>query len=599
MSDPPPAKKPSGLSLYGDLIAPRGGGVISAGPVRYDMKAKESEPEAQKKKNAAYQFTPAIKRPVQKKGKSKTPSSFGARPPSVVGDAVGASAAGTSSPDKQLPSSTPQQPSVGPGLTYQDIVNNVDEDEDEELYMNHKPKWQGRGGRKHKNKKNKRPDEEDEVDWDAIYDPAKPSNLARYQGSTEQDAERAEWTHFVHWHRDMANKHPDVQRPKPRNNLFAPPANLSFAPPVFNEAPSAGNDPMDIDDDEYYLPPAGGLSTSFDRSTSHQPAAPAIIPQDATGDDAYMRRLRLSGMAQQTSAQGTPEPVSQQVASTAPPATAAPPGNLAAQMAAAKAKLAAAKAKIDAQHAQGGLPSGPSPTPPVESTTLPPSLPPPPQSQDPSMIIKAPVRYQPADAQEEVQSGTMSTFQAPAALQPASKVSGQKGFAARLMAKMGWEEGQGLGAKGEGITTAIIAQPTKRKRRSDKEGGGWRPATGKIVGGKKRNVQSTDDDEGEFGNISSVVKLQGMLDELDVGYEIEENNLQQEIGEKFSKDYGTIERLFIWREENGGNNEVFVKFTNQLSALKACGGTNEMTFAGNPVKARFFDAAKFENGEYA
>ena len=88
---------------------------------------------------------------------------------SGVGGAVGTSAADTSSPDKHLPSSTPhQQPSVGPGLTYQDIVNNVDEDEDEELYMNHKPKWQGRGGRKHKNKKNKKMDEEDEVDWDAI-----------------------------------------------------------------------------------------------------------------------------------------------------------------------------------------------------------------------------------------------------------------------------------------------------------------------------------------------------------------------------------------------------------------------------------------------
>jgi hypothetical protein len=56
MSDPPPAKKPSGLSLYGDLIAPKEGGVISAGPVRYDMKAKEPEPEAQKKKNGRVAF---------------------------------------------------------------------------------------------------------------------------------------------------------------------------------------------------------------------------------------------------------------------------------------------------------------------------------------------------------------------------------------------------------------------------------------------------------------------------------------------------------------------------------------------------------------
>jgi hypothetical protein len=138
----------------------------------------------------------------------------------VAGGAAGTAAAvapGSSSSDKQFSSGTSQQPPVGRALTYQDIVDNVDEDEDEELYMNHKPKWQGRGGKKHKNKK-KRYEEEDEVDWDAIYDPAKPSNLARYQGSTEQDAERAEWTHFLHWHRDKANKHAEVQKTKPRNS---------------------------------------------------------------------------------------------------------------------------------------------------------------------------------------------------------------------------------------------------------------------------------------------------------------------------------------------------------------------------------------------
>ena len=110
----------------------------------------------------------------------------------AVGEAAGTAAAvasGTSSSDKQILGGTSQQPPVGRGLTYDDIMKNVDEDEDEELYMNNKPKWQGRGGKKHKNKKNRRQEEEDEVDWDAIYDPAKPSNLARYQGSTEQDAE--------------------------------------------------------------------------------------------------------------------------------------------------------------------------------------------------------------------------------------------------------------------------------------------------------------------------------------------------------------------------------------------------------------------------
>jgi splicing factor 45 len=512
------------------------------------------------------------------------------------------------------------------------MVNKVDEDEDEELIYKHKPQWQGRGGRKNKNKKNKK-EEYDEVDWDAIYDPAKPSNLARYQGSTEQDSERAEWTHFLHCQKTLAEKHSKNARPKTRNSastqsrgrlstdrnldLFAPPANLSFAPPVFNDTPLAPADHMDIDDDKYYPPPAAVAPPTF--NTGQSSSVPSGIPQDFTGDDAYMRRLQLSGMSQypnprahtdftQQPQQPTPPVASSTQPSTVRPGAAAVSSiDTAAKKAEALAKIAAFKAKYDAQHAQNGKIAESSSAPPQHATTLPP--PPVPQA-DASTIIKAPVRYNLADAQVDslldrenarAQSGSISKSQSPAPEQPRSKMPGQSGFGARMMAKMGWEKGQGLGAKGEGITTAIIAQPSKRKRRSDKDGGGWaqQPNMGKIVGGKKAKVQTTEDDSGEFGTISYVVKLQGMLDELDVAHEIEENNLMQEIGEEFSKNYGAIERLFVWREENGGDNAVFVKFTSQLSALNACTGKDGMTFAGNPVAARFFPTDKFEAGEYA
>jgi splicing factor 45 len=544
-------------------------------------------------------------------------------------------AAGTISPDKQLPSCTPQQPSVGQRVSYQDIVNNVDEDEDEELIFNHKPKWQGRGGRKNKNKKNKK-EEYDEVDWDAIYDPAKPSNLARYQGSTEQDSERAEWTHFLHCQKALAQKQSTTAKPKARNSasiqsrmrlrtnldldLFAPPANLSFAPPAFNDSPHAPTDPMDIDDDdEYYPPPAAVAPPTFNNNATPSWSTPSGIPQDFTGDDVYMRRLQLSGMSQPPDPQAHTDFTQQfqppdlpVASSTSPPSgpptpAAIPSINMEAKKTEAHARLAAVRAKINAQHAQNSKSAEPSSTPPQHAT----SLPPPPEPQaDTSTIIKAPVRYNLLDAQVDTlldredarpQSGSISKSQSPAPEQARSKMPGQKGFGARMMAKMGWAEGQGLGAKGEGITTAIIAQPSKRKRRSDKDGGGWaqQPNMGKIVGGKKAKAQTTDDDSGEFGTMSYVVKLHGMLDELDVAYEIEEKNLMQEIGEEFSKSFGAIERLFVWREEDGGNNAVFVKFNSQLSALNACNGRNGMTFAGNPVAARFYPTDKFEAGEYA
>jgi len=543
-------------------------------------------------------------------------------------------AADASSSDKQLPSST-SQPSVGQVLSYQDVLNTVDEDEDEELIYKHKPQWQGRGGRKNKNKKNKR-EEYDEVDWDAIYDPAKPSNLARYQGSTEQDSERAEWTHFLHCQKNLAQKRSKpAEAPKARNSvstqsrglfntngdldLFAPPANLSFAPPAFSDAPHAPAVAMDIDDDEYYPPPAATAPPTFDNNATPSYSIPSGAPQDFTGDDAYMRRLQLSGMSQAPNPQAHTDFTQQSQqpnlataastpsASASPAPAAVPLVDWAAKKAEAHARLAAVQAKINAQHAQTGKSVEPSSTPPQYAASLPP--PPAPQT-DPSTIIKAPVRYNLADAQVDTlldredsraQLRSTSTSQSPVPEQARSKVPGQSGFGARMMAKMGWEKGQGLGARGEGITTAIIVQASKRKRRSDKDGGGWaqQPNMGKIVGGKKAKAQTTDDDSGEFGAMSYVVKLQGMLDDLDVAHEIEENNLMQEIGEEFSKSYGAIERLFIWREENGGNNAVFVKFTSQLSALNACTGRDGMTFAGNAVAARFFPTEKFEAGEYA
>jgi hypothetical protein len=60
-----------------------------------------------------------------------------------------------------------------------------------------------------------------------------------------------------------------------------------------------------------------------------------------------------------------------------------------------------------------------------------------------------------------------------------------------------------------------------------------------------------------------------------------------------------VERLFIWREEEGGGNEVFVKFVNQVSALRALQACDGMEFADNVVVARFWSREAFERGEFA
>lgn len=301
-----------------------------------------------------------------------------------------------------------------------------------------------------------------------------------------------------------------------------------------------------------------------------------------------------SSSATQMSPPAPPAPIS---------AAQQPDVDKAAKLAEAQAKIAAIKAKMakPPTPAQSANPISSSPTPPAEPKPPPP---PPPEPEAAGTISHAAVRYEvPADQTPADDMSGNDTI--PADNQPRSKKPGQKGFAERLMNKYGWEKGQGLGASGEGITTALIGKADKSKgqKRSDPDGGRLPTVTmGKIVGGKRRKVDNNgdaiDDDSGRFGKMSEVVKLEGMLAGLDVQREIEEKNLLQEVGEEMGEKYGNVERVFVWREEMGGKNEVFVKFTSQLSALRAVNAMDETTFAGNAVAARFFDGELFERGEY-
>lgn len=199
------------------------------------------------------------------------------------------------------------------------------------------------------------------------------------------------------------------------------------------------------------------------------------------------------------------------------------------------------------------------------------------------------------------QQAEPSSSSAPAEPEEPSRRPGQDGFAERLLKKMGWEKGQGLGASNDGITTAIVMKADKRKRvPGAKSGGAPLPAMGKIVGGNKKK-QSTDlpaEEDTPHGNMSPVIKLSGMLKGLDVDAEIRDNNLMQEIGDHMGEMFGKVERLFIWRESEGGAEDVFVRFTSELSALRAVKGMHGEEFAGNEVRGRFFDGGRFERGEY-
>ena len=510
--------------------------------------------------------------------------------------------------------------------------------DDEDDYYQYQDN-RSRGGGRNKKKKKNQAQPARTWDWDDIYDPSMPNNYADYKGSEEQYREHRDWKARLHYHRLHSKKQNDVnydsdkeeQKVRPSNStptlrtsshvnangtagMFAPPPNLNFAPPSLDQDPRSSLQAPDEDDD-YYPPSPAETFHELDLRRIQKASAPASAANDASGDDAYLRRMHMSG---NTPDRSSPAVQLQPTASAAAPNTevAKPDIDVEAKRKEALAKIAAFKAKLAQQKAakaqvsdESTLPqnmaaAGQDPSAPNARSTPPPP-PPPPVEESGATISRAPVRYDAAPPAPHVSDDTMADAAGDSNIpqdqdEPRSRRPGQQNFAERLMKKQGWAKGQGLGAQGEGITTALVGKVDKRKKLSDKDGGGWaQPANmGKIVGGKRRKVDNAGEAEA-VPQMSDVIKLNNMLTGLDVQKEIEDNNLMQEIGDDFAKNYGNVERVFIWRESMGGGNEVFVKFTSQLSALRAVQGMDGTTFADNEVLAGFWDADMFEKGQYA
>ncbi|KAK3681454.1 hypothetical protein B0T22DRAFT_308561 [Podospora appendiculata] len=392
-----------------------------------------------------------------------------------------------------------------------------------------------RGGRR---KKKKVDDGPVETNWDELYDPSRPTNVEEYLHSEERIREIREWKAVLYAHRRQR------RRGTSRGT---------------SDDESRGSEEEDVGRamPNQFAPPA---SLSFapppePSSSTH----PIPADTDTTGDSAYARRLALSN----TTAAVMPPP-------SPPQAT-------------------------------------PAPLPPADHQPPPP---PPPQQPVPSTatISRAPVRYEPAPAGDEEDAmdidnpsspspPTTTTAPAPSS-PPRTSRPGQAGFAQRLMSKYGWTKGSGLGADEGGITSALRVQVEKRRKRPDAEGGGFAEpgGRGKIVGGggaaaKKR--KQSGDDEG-LGTMSEVIVLRNMLEGMpDLEAEIEAG-IGQEIGEECGEKYGRVERLFI----DVGGRQVFIKFVEKVSALRAVNALQNRIFNGNAITARFFDTDKFEQGIY-
>ncbi|XP_022117325.1 splicing factor 45 [Pieris rapae] len=177
---------------------------------------------------------------------------------------------------------------------------------------------------------------------------------------------------------------------------------------------------------------------------------------------------------------------------------------------------------------------------------------------------------------------------------------GASSVAAKIMAKYGFKEGQGLGKKEQGMSVALQVEKTSKRggRIIHEKDTAIVPPTFALPvlpGPDSPNSTQLAKQEPSITEImkspSKVVLLRNMVGPGDVDEELE-----PEVKDECNTKYGEVIKVVIFELPNSPQDEavrIFVEFKRIESAIKAVVDLNGRFFGGRQVKAGFYMVEKF------
>ncbi|KAK0459659.1 uncharacterized protein EV420DRAFT_1629076 [Desarmillaria tabescens] len=309
----------------------------------------------------------------------------------------------------------------------------------------------------------------------------------------------------------------------------------------------------------------------------------ALVDKNTTGDEAYQRRLALS----RPQPPRAPSP-SRNDDIPVPVAPAPPPVTETGDEAYLRRLAMSSRPPVPVP-----APRPPSPPQLAYNPFAPPSVPPPPPGP-PAAALQASIDEKvKAAAAIAARLGALASATPTPSTPPEESAGSSKrpdphGFAARLMAKWGHKEGQGLGADGSGIVNALAVEQMKNK---GAKGVAAASNRGRII--NDNEDAKTREDRERFGLPSRVMVLTNMVSPEDV----DDGDLREEIGDECSKN-GTVERVLVHLVNPSPPNpadavRIFVLFAGPAGAWKTVREMDGRYFGGRSVRARYFPEAQF------